>query len=667
MGTHLRFAIVLVTVIGIAGASLLSPAPQIAQSAASAPSNPLYLPFLQSNNSAWPLTTDSFIGADSQPHVSPDGKSVVFLRTLPNGQTDIYRVPFNQGMPVNITQSPDVAEDTPRFMPGGNEIIFARRAPGETWDIYTISITGTRLTKVVSDSTSNQYNEVHPFVSNRLFWGALDSRLLYSSDATGNWEIYEQGGNPSPGVTANSTAANRFPSLSPDGLTVLFRSERNGNSDIATSDFYFSPTLKPLVSSPAFDGYPSFIPDQSGVVFDSDRTNPRHSFVVNPIGNNLHDLAASETQLMRDSAISPDSRWQIYASGPSMDNTRLYVRAFESPLYQIGARGRALLPAGKCDWEAQSLAMAWAMTYAMTHDSRYIDWAREFVDACAPARTQFEINDGLIGYAALMVYEHTQQASYLTYARSIADWMLGDARRTADGTFTHEQFNDLVWADTLLGITPLLTELSRITHDQRYVVEAAQQVILHAKHLQDPDTFLYHHAWQESTNSYFGPVYWARGNGWAMFGNTLVANAIRGRIPEGVTRDIDDIIRSHLVGLSPAIDGSGRWHTVINQPNTYLETSGSGLISFALGTLWQCGLNNLSLHELSLTNSAIWQQVAPDGTVQDVQGPTGPLNTADAYNALPHNAPQLYGQAIGMLNSLRTNTQLCSWASPTHR
>ena len=662
MGLANRFAAMLV------GATVLvmacAPALPLSHETHAASSYQTYLPFLQSNNSFWPLTTNPLPGSEGQPNISPDGKTVVFLQTTPSGQTDIYAAPFNQGVPVNLTQSPDVLEDTPRFTPDGSEIIFARRAPNETWDIYTMNLTGTNLTKVVSDTNSTRFNEVHPFVTQRRDANHPNLRVLYSSDETGNWELNEFGPVAYPRLT-NSDSTNRFPSLSPDGTTILFRNERAGNSDLYTMDYVFprttiSPTLHIFAPHPAFDGYPNFIPDSSGVVFDSDRTGVLHSHVTNPSGLSPLDLAGANAEVMRDSAISADARWQVYAGGPSPTNTRLYVRAFESPLFQIGMRGQALLAKGMCSWDAQTLAMSWAMTYAMTGDTRYIDWTRAFVDACAPVRNAqagFEINDGLIGYASLMVYRHTQQTAYLDYARSIADWMLSSAQRTADGTLVHEQKSDLVWCDTLLGVTPLLTELTRVTSESRYLDEAVQQVILHAKHLQDPATGLYHHAWQESQNTFFGPVYWARGNGWIAFGNALVSAATIGSPAQPV---INEIVSKHIKGLALTMDASGRWHTVLNNPNTYVETSGSGLISFALGALLHCGSTpDLSRTQLREANLAVWQQVAADGTVREVQGPTGPINTDDAYNALPYSAPQLYGQAIGMLNSLRTNDHLC--------
>ena len=43
------------------------------------------------------------------------------------------------------------------------------------------------------------------------------------------------------------------------------------------------------------------------------------------------------------------------------------------------------------------------------------------------------------------------------------------------------------------------------------------------------------------------------------------------------------------------------------------------------------------------------QKISADGTLTDVSAPTGPMEDEEAYNAISHDAMQLYGQGMGLL------------------
>ncbi|CAG0935645.1 Unsaturated rhamnogalacturonyl hydrolase YesR [Thermoflexales bacterium] len=121
------------------------------------------------------------------------------------------------------------------------------------------------------------------------------------------------------------------------------------------------------------------------------------------------------------------------------------------------------------------------------------------------------VNDGLLGYAALVAYEKDGGAERLAFAEQVADYLLNTAPRTADDTLEHD--SNRIWVDTLLGSVPFLLEMTRVTGDPQYAEEAISQTIKHAQHLQDPCSGLYHHARDASQIDPAGQAYWGRGNG----------------------------------------------------------------------------------------------------------------------------------------------------------
>lgn len=121
------------------------------------------------------------------------------------------------------------------------------------------------------------------------------------------------------------------------------------------------------------------------------------------------------------------------------------------------------------------------------------------------------MNNGLLGYAALKAYETSGQPEHLAFADRVADYLMEAAPRTTDGTLTSD--SQRVWVDTLLGAVPFLTKIYQISGSEIYIEEVIAQTLKHAEHLQDPDSGLYYHAWDETRSDPAGHICWGRENG----------------------------------------------------------------------------------------------------------------------------------------------------------
>jgi rhamnogalacturonyl hydrolase YesR len=250
----------------------------------------------------------------------------------------------------------------------------------------------------------------------------------------------------------------------------------------------------------------------------------------------------------------------------------------------------------------------------------------------------------LLGYAALIAYQGYHQPRHLEFAQRVADYLLNSAGRTADGTLCHVP--DMVWVDTLVGTVPFFLELNRVTGDARYLEEALTQAVNHAGHLQDPATGLYRHAWHESSNTFAGPAFWGRGNGWAVLANTEILAALPTTHPGRAT--VLNIAQRQMAGLKSLQDGSGLWHTVVTRPDFYLETSASALIGYGFKRGVEAGWLNRNEYAATaeLAFNGVWRRILADGTVTGVSAPTGPTTIVEAYQTVPYHAPQLYGQGV---------------------
>ena len=114
--------------------------------------------------------------------------------------------------------------------------------------------------------------------------------------------------------------------------------------------------------------------------------------------------------------------------------------------------------------------------------------------------------------------------------------------------------------------------------------------------------------------------------------------------------EIVTIVQNQAQGLVDYQNAEGLWHTVVDRPDFYLESSGSAGIVYGL----RCGVRDGWLSPDFTAHvragwQGLWQRVAANGTLADVSAPTGPMASEEAYNDIPHTAMQLYGQGMGLL------------------
>ena len=574
---------------------------------------------------------------ETQPSLSPDGQALVFVSERA-GRPDVFRLAIAAGQTTNLTQTPAADEDTPVFSPDGSTIAFASNRTGD-WDIYLMSADGSVVQPAVSYTGTD---ELHPaFTPN----GAA---LIFSSNrAGGNWDIYVAtiGSSVWTRLTTDP-AVDRFPTLSSDGATIAFRSERDGNSEVYLMDADGSNPRR-VTTNPAFDGHPAIAPDGSGIVFISDRSGNFDVYGANPSGEGLIAYRQATGWQTDTPRISKDGRALLYAARPATGTFDIYLRPYASPLFTVAERG-ALDRHGHCGWEAGVLAYGWAGAWRATQRDEYLQWTYDWIDGCIPLKTSItHVNDGLLGYAAVVAYQAYGKPEHLAFAQQVADYLMNTATRTADGTLTHE--GDTVWDDTLVSVVPFLVELSQVTGVPTYLEEAIAQVVRHASYLQDPVSGLYYHAWDESESAPLSSVYWGRGNGWVLLADVEALAAMP--ITHPLRSTVLSAMQKQAAALRTLQDASGLWHTVVTRSDFYVESSATALIGYALKRGVRQGWLDTGAY-LPVVRAAqigVWRKVQIDGTVTYVSAPTGPMLNDVDYNAIPYASMQLYGQGVGLL------------------
>ncbi len=226
------------------------------------------------------------------------------------------------------------------------------------------------------------------------------------------------------------------------------------------------------------------------------------------------------------------------------------------------------------------------------------------------------------GYPVIMLYERTRDPAYLEMARQIAAFIMTKATRTADGGLGHWSGNRQLWVDTLYMVCPPLVNLAEIDGRPEWRAEAVRQLEIYARRCQDADSGLFHHMYDEPNGRNVGSL-WARGNGWVAMSYVEVLRQLDRRSPEHAR--LVAAFRRQVDGLLRTLDADERlWHTILDRPETYVETSGSAMILHALDEGRRLGLIRVERKLIADVWARLAGRVDRDGRVTGVSGGTRP-------------------------------------------
>ena len=250
------------------------------------------------------------------------------------------------------------------------------------------------------------------------------------------------------------------------------------------------------------------------------------------------------------------------------------------------------------------------------------------------------------------VGEYLREERYLAPCRDSARWIMEKFPRTEERGLQHmtsDTLNDQeLWDDTLFMTVLFLANMGRIEGKQAYIDEAQYQFLLHAKYLADPKTGLWYHGWTFHGRHNFSGAFWGRGNCWVTISipEFLQMAAVR---PETAQR-LEQILRDQVDALLKFQNENGMWHTLIDDPTSYVESSAT--CGFAYGILKAVHTGLLEERYAAAAEKAlnpILDYIDDDGVVHQVSyGTPMGRESKDFYKQIELK-PMPYGQALAML------------------
>jgi rhamnogalacturonyl hydrolase YesR len=196
----------------------------------------------------------------------------------------------------------------------------------------------------------------------------------------------------------------------------------------------------------------------------------------------------------------------------------------------------------------------------------------------------------------------------------MAEYITHQQARLSDGTLCRpDPEEQTVWADDLFMSVPFMLRYAKLSGDQAYYDDAARQVIQFNKHLFDKDKGIAYHAWFDKRQQH-SVAYWGRANGWMVW---AVSEALL-HLPtmHADYNTVLSIFRDQMKGLLRYQNENGMWHQVLDNQESYEETSCTAMFTLALARGVRNGWIDRKYEENVLRGwKGVAARIAEDGTV----------------------------------------------------
>jgi unsaturated rhamnogalacturonyl hydrolase len=288
-------------------------------------------------------------------------------------------------------------------------------------------------------------------------------------------------------------------------------------------------------------------------------------------------------------------------------------------------------------------------------DEAVLDHARRMFAPFLTGRLRFETNfpNYLVGGngAAFLWWKDELPGADADLFLPYIDEVLHQAARDRDGILCHPEApaGEKVWIDVAFGVSPFLLFCGLKLGRADCIDEAWAQTRKLCAVLRDPEVGLMHQAKNFHVRGRLTGDHWSRGNGWGLLALAELVQYLPEEHP--ARADMLAAYRDLIAACLRTQGKAGLWHQEMTGPESYVETSGSALILYAIGAGLEHGLLD-GAHRRAFEKGlrGLLSYIAVDGSMHNTC--TGCLAPGDgsreAYMRHPHelNDPHAFGPVI---------------------
>ncbi|MBP3638034.1 MAG: glycoside hydrolase family 88 protein [Clostridia bacterium] len=235
-------------------------------------------------------------------------------------------------------------------------------------------------------------------------------------------------------------------------------------------------------------------------------------------------------------------------------------------------------------------------------------------------------------------------------ADRIAHYMMQEQPRTAEGAFCRR--DDTIWADDMYMSVPFLCRYAELTGDEAPLDFAAEQMLHYKQLLFLPEKQVMAHM-RCLIHGENNGIPWSRGNGWVIFSLSELLQVLP---PEHPRRPaLLDFFNQLTQGYLALQDECGLWHQILDDPESYLESSATAMMicAFSRGKKFGWYDEATALRAMAAARKA-WQgltEIAIDrqGNLYGVCQGSGFSFSRAYYRALSWRFNDTHGIGIVML------------------
>ena len=327
----------------------------------------------------------------------------------------------------------------------------------------------------------------------------------------------------------------------------------------------------------------------------------------------------------------------------------------------LARRYAAVHPATQLRWDWTDGVLVYAITELarVTGDAELRAYYRDYIEHHLAGGYDFVWSDSCPPVlAAIALHVETGDPRYTAVVDDALHYLRDLALRTEEGGISHLGILDVrtLWLDSLFMFGMVLDRWAEVAGDRAALDEMGEQLAIFTDRLQDPGgLFVHADGWPLPQDP---DVYWARGNAWV---TVAAADYLRVRARRRERdHEVSATLRAQVAAIIAAQDpATGAWHTVVNRPASYLETSATALFAYGMARGYRYGVvDDDVLPSVARAMTAVRATIHPDDAgapvVTGISGPTL-VGTYDDYAAVPLVDDAPYGVGAVILALIETS------------
>lgn len=195
----------------------------------------------------------------------------------------------------------------------------------------------------------------------------------------------------------------------------------------------------------------------------------------------------------------------------------------------------------------------------------------------------------------------------------VADWVVKKQERLPDGTLWRQKvMGGTVWPDDLYMGGVFLVRWGIYKHDQKFIDDAANNIIHQAALEADSDGLWFHGYFVNDKKH--APFKWGRGNGWVTVTMVETLSAMPENDP--LRPKVLELLKNQIDALKKVQAPNGMWRQVLDKPELWDETSCTAMFAYGIARAVNRGwidASNLAVARKAFAGVA--KHVTDDGAV----------------------------------------------------